>query len=74
MRSDVVAMVKDFFLSGVLHPSLDNTNIVLIPKVVNPSSLNHYRPISLCNVLYTVISKIIANRLKSLLNKLVCPT
>ncbi|KAL5559027.1 hypothetical protein UlMin_035238 [Ulmus minor] len=36
--------------------------------------MNHYRPISVCNVAYRVITKIIANRLKPLLNKLICPT
>ena len=47
--------------------------ITLIPKFDNPKSTNHFSPISLCNVCYKVIAKILANRMKQLLNKMISP-
>ncbi|KAA3452465.1 reverse transcriptase [Gossypium australe] len=48
---------------------INKTNIVLIPKVSNPTNISQFRPISLCNVIYKVIAKAIANRLRLVLHK-----
>lgn len=47
--------------------SQNHTNIVLIPKRKNPKEASYFRPISLCNVSYTIIAKVLANRLKPIL-------
>jgi hypothetical protein len=52
----------------------NHTNIALIPKVDNPQSVNHYRPISLTNFNYKIISKILSFRLKLVLHKIISPT
>ena len=60
--------VKDFFCTGVMPEGVNSTTIVLIPKVANPTKLSEYRPISLCNVIYKIISKCFVNRLAPLLD------
>jgi hypothetical protein len=45
----------------------------MAPKGDNPESMKDLRPISLCNVLYKIISKVLANRLKPLINKWISP-
>ncbi|OMO55184.1 reverse transcriptase [Corchorus capsularis] len=57
-----------FFHGGFMLRELNRTNIVLIPKVASPEEVSDYRPISLCNFAYKIISKILANRLKKWLD------
>jgi hypothetical protein len=56
---------------GNLLEGWNGTTIVFIPKVNNPNRLKDLRPISLCNVLYKIISKVLANRLKGLLDEVI---
>lgn len=68
---DVVAAVKSFFVKGFLPKGLNATILALVPKTEEARELKNYRPIACCNLLYKVISKIIANRLKTILPQLI---
>lgn len=57
-----------------MPPKLNFTFIVLIPKISKPKKITDFRPISLCNVIYKIGSKIIANRIKPFLDKVIFPT
>eukprot|EP00253_Pinus_taeda_P008659 PITA_08659 len=67
IRKDFVRMVKNAFRKHKLGDFTKSSHIALIPKEANPKSFDRFRPISLCNVSYKIITKIIANRLKNLL-------
>ena len=54
--------------------STNSTFIALIPKEVNLTSFNRFKPISLCNASYKILSKLLANRIKPLLDKLISPS
>ena len=53
---------------------MNHTFITLIPKVKNLEKVFEFRPISLCNVIYKIVSEVIANRLKPLLNDIISET
>lgn len=74
LKEDVVRAVQEFFFSnGVMAPGVNDTCIVLIPKVPYPETLKDFRPISLCNVIYKVVSKCLVNRLRPLLDSIISP-
>lgn len=52
-----------------MHPNFNSTFISLMPKVDSPKSFEDFRHILQCNVIYKVITKIIANILKLILSK-----
>jgi hypothetical protein len=70
---DILKLVEETRVRGHLHPPLNSNFIALIPKVDDPSSLNDFRPISLCNCIYKVVSKVIARRIKATLSEKISP-
>ena len=48
---------------------LNMTNIAFIPKGDIQVSMKDWRPIALCNVVYKIVAKVLAHRLKGVLDK-----
>ena len=71
VKGDITTTVLNYLNSGSLPSSLNHTFVTLIPKVKNPEKVTEFRPISLCNVLYKIFSKVLANRLKRILPLLI---
>jgi hypothetical protein len=59
--------------NGTIPEGWNDTTIVMIPKVDSPETVTQYRPISLCNVIYKIISKMLAFRLKKELPDVISP-
>ena len=66
-------MLRKAFRSGIIDPNIVETIIVLIPKLDNPAHLKNFGPISLCNVIYKIITKVMVNRLRPFLDEIVGP-
>lgn len=64
---DVMDAVQEFFSSGCLLQQWNTTILSLIPKKTNANRISDFRPISCCNTVYKVISKLLADRLKLIL-------
>ncbi|XP_073355415.1 uncharacterized protein [Aegilops tauschii subsp. strangulata] len=71
MKEEVILAVKLFFATGEMPANINHTAVVLIPKVDVPTTLRDFRPISLCTVLYKVIAKCLANRLRPMLGEII---
>jgi hypothetical protein len=67
VHNEVCKAILEFLNGGVLDASLNETFITLIPKIKNPLRIIDYRPISLYNILYKLIAKVLANQLKKVL-------
>ena len=73
IQNDFQASIIEFFTQGKLLRQINHTFIALIPKIDDPTQTQHFRPISLCSTIYKTIAKIIVNRLRPLLDRLVSP-
>lgn len=71
---DITQAVLSCLNSGSILKSINHTFITLIPKVNHSNIVSDFRPISLCNVIYKIVSKVIANRLKPMLNSIISET
>ncbi|KAL0003477.1 hypothetical protein SO802_017258 [Lithocarpus litseifolius] len=64
---DVSSTVLNCLNNCSMPAEINHTFITLIPKVKSPEYISQFRPISLCNVIYKLVSKVLANRLQGIL-------
>ena len=62
---DVTNAVLDCLHFGKMLRSINFTHIVLIPKMTSPYCMTQFHPINLCNMVYRIVSKVLANRFKN---------
>lgn len=73
VKRDIVAMVQNVFHTSFILCEINHSNIALIPKIEKPNALSHYKPISLCNISYIILSEMITNRLCCMMSSIISP-
>ena len=73
MGPTITQATLGFLKSGFILKELNNTFITLIPKCQSLEKVGDFRPISLCNVAYKVASKVLAKRLKPIMEDIITP-
>ena len=73
IKDHLCSAILDFFNSGKMLKEINHTFIALIPKVELPETTAQFRPISLCNTIYKIIAKILVNRMRPILQRLIHP-
>ena len=71
---DFTVAVQSVFRFGFLPKGVNSTILALVPKKKDSMEMKDFRPIACCNVLYKVVSKILANRLKLILPSIISET
>ena len=64
-------LFKEFYEQRSFVKSLNTTFLILIPKKRGAEDLGDFRPISLLGGLYKLLAKVLVNRLKKVLGKVV---
>ncbi|RVW99510.1 putative ribonuclease H protein [Vitis vinifera] len=71
VKEDILGLFKEVHEQNSFIKSLNHTFLVLIPKKGGVEDLGDYRPISLLGGLYKLLAKVLANRLKKVIGKVI---
>ena len=73
IKEEMLDMFKEFHEQNSFLKSFNNMFLILLPKRGRDEDLGDYRPISLLGGLYKLLAKVLANRLKKVIGKVVSP-
>eukprot|EP00253_Pinus_taeda_P027195 PITA_27195 len=71
IKNDLQKMIRGFMSKAKVGGSTNSTYLALIPKDSNPETFARFRPISLCNASYKILAKLLANRMKPMLPRII---
>uniref|UniRef100_A0A0V0IXC5 Putative ovule protein n=1 Tax=Solanum chacoense TaxID=4108 RepID=A0A0V0IXC5_SOLCH len=71
IKGEVISTIMNFHERCFFEKSFNSTYVALIPKKMGAKELTHFRPISLISSVYKIISKVLTERLKKVIHKLV---
>eukprot|EP00253_Pinus_taeda_P008759 PITA_08759 len=71
IKNDLQKMVRGFMSKAKVGGNTNSTYLALIPKDSNPETFARLRPISLCNASYKILAKLLANRMKPMLPRII---
>lgn len=70
----VTEEVRSFFRTSSLPAGWNHTQLCLLPKITKPETMKDMRPISLCSVQYKIVSKLLSERLKPIMDSIISDT
>ena len=73
VKKNVIKVVQELFDAKNILKELNVTFLVLIPKILGADLMDKFRPISLCNSLYKIISKVLTSILLNILHLIIFP-
>lgn len=71
IKEDIMVYMEKFYRTGKLKEGINNSFIMIIPKKSNPTLLNEFKPISLVGIIYKIITKMLANRLRVVIGEVI---
>jgi hypothetical protein len=71
VKADFMAVFEEFHARGKFVKSINSTFISLIPKTQGAKEVKDFRPISLVGGFYKIISKVLANRMRKVMDKII---
>jgi hypothetical protein len=67
IKEDIYLLCSQFFKGDVSLQAINNSFIILVPKVNSPTTLNDFRPISLLNCVVKIITKLLGDRIQKVI-------